>query len=312
MSTAINQHYIPQFLLRNFQIPEKKGSEKAIFVFDKSTTNEYQSPIKQAATERYFYEVRTEGSEYSIENELGKYESLTSPIIQKIIENKSLKSITRKEKMIVTRFICLQLLRVPVTRNRFSDLAELFEREFDIFKSNGISKPTADEDKIAHCDFVLSSVTSFAPFIYNKDWLLCESHDANYMIGDNPVVMNNTFNESHRGLGLKSEGIEIYMPISPKYCLLLICSSVRKNISKILAEPSNWKKDELAAERLNQFSKFLKRNETVISSNDNVIFANSLQIAYSERFIYSHKKQFDLPKEIVATHGNSKPALKFY
>ena len=30
MTNAINQHYVPQFLLRNFQIKEKKGKESAI------------------------------------------------------------------------------------------------------------------------------------------------------------------------------------------------------------------------------------------------------------------------------------------
>lgn len=312
MSAPIIQHYIPQFLLRNFKIKEKKGNEEAIFVFDKSTNREYQSPIKKVAAERHFYEVKTETNQYSIENELGKYESITKPIIQKVIQNKSIKSITKKEKMILSKFICLQILRVPSTRNNFSDLTEAFAQKFNFFEISGIPRPTPEEEKITHCNFVLNEVTTLVPFVYNKDWILCEAYDSSFIIGDNPVVMSNTFYKGRGNLGLKSQGIEIYMPISPEFCLLLVCNSIRKAISERLAHAPTHKELASSVERLTQLSSVLKRNETIRNTKENIIFVNSLQVGYAERFVYSDKKDFDLPKELIAEHGNGTRQFKIY
>lgn len=310
MNTPINQHYVPQFLLRNFQIIKKTGSESAIFIFDKKTIKDYQAVVKSTATGRYFYEVKEKG--FTIEDKLADYEDLAGPIIRKILENKNIKSITRKEKTILTKFICLQILRVPAMRNSFSQLTEMFEQKFNFFENSGISKPNEEEDKITHCNFILDNVNTFFPFIYNKDWLLCESNSESYIIGDNPVVLNNTLNQERGSLGLTSSGVEIYMPLSPKYCLLLVCNSVRKTITKKLADiPADLRKQPFA-ENLNQFASNLKGNETVKSSHENVVHANSLQILFSERFLYSHKREFSLPSEMVAEYGGNNRIFKIY
>lgn len=297
MTTAINQHYVPQFLLKNFQIPEKRGRESAIFIFDKTTNNEYQSAIKQTAAERYFYEVKEES--YNIEDKLGEYESVTGEIVRKILQNQSIKRLTNKEKVNIAKFIALQIVRVPAMRNRFTELNDVLEEKFKYFGGRGILKPTETEDKIAHCNFVLETVNTFFPFIYNKDWVLCESSDSNYIIGDNPVVLNNTINQGRASVGLASKGVEIYMPISPKYCLLLICRSVRKSFSETLLNRPTDPDIQASVERLKEFVSKLKLNETITSASDNVMFANSLQVMSAERFLYSHKKSFELPKQMA-------------
>ena len=69
-------------------------------------------------------------------------------------------------------------------------------------------------------------------------------------------------------------GIEIHLPISPSLTLCLFCEKLFKNrgyyknyIENLACEPEN-------AENL-----------------------NSLQISYSQRFIFSHKNEFDLVKK---------------
>lgn len=310
MSTAINQHYIPQFLLKNFQVINKKGNESAIFIFDKQTSREYRSAIKTTAAERYFYEVKAE--QYTIEDKLGEYECITGPIIKDILEKKSIKRITRKEKTILTKFICLQLLRVPAMRSSFFELTKVFEEKFNFFEESGISKPTSDEEKITHCDFILNNVALIFPFVYNKDWMLCESNSGNYIIGDNPVVLNNTLNKEQGNLGIASNGVEIYLPISPKYCLLLICNSVRKDITqKLDALPLEARQLPFAI-RANKFLNELRRRETIKSSEENVTFSNSLQVLSAERFVYSHEQDFTLPNEIVAENGNDSKRFRIY
>ena len=95
MNTPINQHYVPQFLLRNFKIIKKRDKESSIFIFDKRTIKEYQAAIKSTATGRHFYEVKDKN--FTIEDKLGEYECLAGPIVCKIIENKNIKSLTKKK-----------------------------------------------------------------------------------------------------------------------------------------------------------------------------------------------------------------------
>lgn len=299
MSTPINQHYIPQFLLRNFHISEKTGKEKSIFVFDKDTGKVFKSPIKQAATQRYFYESKIIGKNYSIEPELEKFESAASPIIKKIIKNKGLKQITRKEKVILTRFICVQFLRVPATRNKFLDFTEQLHSRFDFFTKSGINKPDSELEKINHCNFILGTINRFFPLIYNKDWILFESSDSKFIIGDNPVVLNNSIYKGRGTLGLSSLGIEIYVPLSPQYSLLLVCNSVKKIFLKNTDFDIKHTRLEKDVTKLKEMANVLKNSLTIKASLDDVEFANSLQVIFSERFLYSHRVEFYLPDKIL-------------
>ena len=298
MKTPILQHYVPQFLLRNFQF--KATNHKAdtkIYVYDKSNSKNFLAPIKSTGGERYFYEVKSQYDRYSIEERLGVHESNTAPIIKRIIENKSLKTLTKKEKMTLSKFISLQFLRGPAIRNRLSELVDLLEMELNFFEENEVAKPTELENKRNHCEIVLNGVNQLSPFLYNKDWILCDSTTLGLIISDNPVVMHNTFDE---GTGLRNEGVEVYMPISPRFSLLILCSSVRKRITESLEKPI---KNPLAKPHIKNLEKYahtFKRNGTLKQNSENVIFLNSLQVINSERFLYSQQPNFDLPNLMIS------------
>lgn len=298
MKTAILQHYVPQFLLRNFQHkPTKYKSDAKFFVYDKSNSKEFLAPIKTTGGERYFYEIKDEDDKYSIEDKLCVYEAKTAPIIRRIIDNSSLKSLTRKEKMTLSKFIALQFLRGPAIRNRLSELADLLEIKFNFFEEFGFSKPTEHEHKRNHCELVLDGVNKLSPFIYNKDWILCDSTNSSLIIGDNPVVMHNTFSD---GTGLRNEGVEVYMPISPRYSLLILCGSVRKTITASLNKPVQNPLAIPHVKKLKKYAHTFKRKGILKLDLENIKFINSLQVINSERFLYSHELKFDLPNLMIS------------
>jgi len=298
MNTAILQHYVPQFLLRNFKSNHSlKKSEAKFYVYDKLNEKDFYAPISKTGGERYFYELKTENEEFSIEEKLGVFESATAPIIKKIIDNKSLKSLTRREKSILSKFIALQYLRGPAIRNRLNALAELLEIKFNFFEETGFTKPTEDENKRNHCELVLEGVHKLSPYLYNKDWVLCESKSSSLIIGDNPVVMNNTFSN---GTGLKNECVEIYLPISPKYSLLILCGTVRRIINESLSHKITNPLAKQHIKNLKEYSQTFKNKGTIYMNAENVKFLNSLQITHSERFIYSQESNFDLAKSMIS------------
>lgn len=298
MNTAILQHYIPQFLLRNFKSkPTMSKKDAKFFVYDKSNDREFPALIRSTGGERYFYEVKAEGEEFSIEEKLGTYESSTAPIIKKIIDNGSLKLLTRKEKMILSKFIALQFLRGPAIRNRLIELAELLEIKFNFFEEFDFQRPDEHESKRNHCEIVLNGVNQLSPYLYNKDWILCKSKTSSLIIGDNPVVMHNTFND---GTGLRNEGVEVYFPISPQYCLLILCGSVRKRITESLSIKTRNPLAKPHVRNLENHVQTFKRKGTIHMDLENIKFINSLQIIHSERFLYSHESKFDLPRLMIS------------
>lgn len=109
----------------------------------------------------------------------------------------------------------------------------------------------------------------------NKVWMLCES-DNSFYISDNPVVLQNSTytNELTGSLGLDSRGIEIYLPLSPSLTLCLFCEK--------MFESSGYN---------------LKYMDNLICPSESIQNLNSLQVAYSERFIFSHKNDFDSVKD---------------
>lgn len=304
MNTAILQHYVPQFLLRNFKHNSTSDRKIAKFyVYDKLNDKAFEALISKTGGERYFYEIKSDADDFSIEDTLGVFESATAPILRKIIENQSLKSVTRKEKMTLSKFIALQHLRGPAIRNRISELAKTLEINFNFFEETGLEKPTEQDNKRNHCELAISGVHKISPYLYNKDWVLCESRTAQIIIGDTPVVMHNTFG---KGTGLKNEGVEIYMPISPNYCLLILCSSVRKAIDESLSRPI---KNPLAKPLIKQLkinSHTFKKKGSMYLNEEHVTFINSLQVINSERFLYSNKLNFDLPRLMISENEKLK------
>lgn len=304
MNTAILQHYVPQFLLRHFKSrPSIVKSDAKFYVYDKLNDKEFYAPISKTGGERYFYELKAENEEFSIEEKLGVFESATAPLINKIIENGSLKSLTRKEKSVLSKFIALQYLRGPAIRNRLSELADRLEIDFNFFEETGITKPTEDENKRNHCELVLEGVHKLSPFLYNKDWVLCESKTSGIIIGDSPVVMYNTFSN---GTGLKNHGVEIYLPISPKYCLLILCSTVRRVIDISLSQKIKNPLAKPHIRNLKSYSQIFKRKGTMYLNSETLKFINSLQIINSERFLYNKEMNFELAKDMISKNQNIK------
>jgi len=52
MPPTKNQHYVPQFYLKNFS-----ADDKTIWVYDKSSKKSFRTGVANIAAERFFYDV---------------------------------------------------------------------------------------------------------------------------------------------------------------------------------------------------------------------------------------------------------------
>jgi hypothetical protein len=111
----------------------------------------------------------------------------------------------------------------------------------------------------------------YSESIMNKVWMLSESNESFY-ISDNPVVLQNSTNRSEiiGTLGLESYGIEIYLPLSHSLTLCMFCEK--------LFESSGYN---------------LKCIDNLMCPPESIENLNFLQVASSQRFVFSHKNDID-------------------
>ncbi len=214
-----NQHFVPQFLLKNFS---DNGKQIGIYnVSDRKYIT--RGSLKKQAYKSYFY-----GKDDIIENFFGQLESATAPIIKEIAQKKILPDKKSEEYLLLIFFISTLYVR---TYKKFLNMQSMMDK---------LLKDIASEinpELIQHFDAVNFRFNRYPPFlikiamedlpkcILDLDYkLICiKSPDINktFLISDHPVVLYNQFLRNIKILnGFALKGIQIFMPLS--YDSLLI------------------------------------------------------------------------------------------
>lgn len=316
MSEPINQHYVPQMLLRNFCNPQTNK----IFVFDKTSGRSFETNVRNAAAERQYYNFSHDGTEFSLEETLSKAEAAAKPLIDAIQKERSLSVLSEDDCVTIALFSSVQHLRGPRVRKDQEIIANaLRERRPDT--ENDLSFldeqwPTGKEHAKNFAIYYLGKeAPKIADHFLKKTWFLLEAPEsAPLLLSDTPIVLfnDNSF-KPYGNLGLLSRGIQITLPISSKLALGFYCPSIEAEFRKGI-EKFNILKHDPDVER--KFSKsievaksFIVAAETgcpIQLTPENVQHLNSLQTSRSNRFIFSSHNDFSLALEMIAKgHANS-------
>ena len=266
-----NQHYVPQFLLKNFYSKDINH----IWCYDKTFKNTEERSISKVASENYFYDTIAGQEEGSLEYLLSKAETETAPIISKIIKTKKIEILTIDEKEILALFIALQLNRTKSAFKNYERFNEYFFGKIkEIYNAFNLEHDFGEKTKKEVWLSNFSDTPIFASILINKLWFLLES-DSKFYTSDNPVVLQNSINrKEHRGtLGLNSDGIEIYFPLSDSLAIILLCERVYGA---------------------------LRGKKLPLMMPENIENMNALQVIYSERFIFSSQNNFELVKDMLS------------
>ncbi|MHC5202187.1 DUF4238 domain-containing protein [Myroides sp. LJL119] len=270
MAHPKNQHYVPKVLLKSFS-----SKDSFIWTYDKVAKNKNWNVIKKrsinrVASENYFYDQVQNNKDFSFEYELGKIEREISPLIEKLILNQNISSLTEIEKEKISYFIAIQSIRTKYQLNKVKDYLINFEETINNFI--GVKQESIDPKALWFSLF--ETAKEFSMAIKNKVWFLGQS-DKLFYTSDNPVVLQNIINKSTiRGtIGLDSYGIEIYMPLSDSVILCMFCEKLLQNKHGIL--------------NLEKFN------------SENILNVNALQFYQSERFLFSSSNNFEMIEEII-------------
>jgi hypothetical protein len=281
MAHPKQHHYVPAFVLRNFE----SGNKRQLFGYDKHTDKVFRTKAANIAREKHFYDFEFDGEKFSLEEGLQEIEDSAAPYIQRIIQDKKLNIFDPLERGYIARFLAVQMVRTPALHITFEDV---FQRMKIHLRNDGapdeffnIEPELGDKEnalRVIMAQNIYNAPQEYSHLFLNKNWLLfqCSSHNP-FLIGDHPLVMHNTLHRAGRGnLGIAVDGIEIYMPLSPTLTLALLCP--------------------------NYYREFRQCYNPIYLEEKNVEFQNSLQIFHSERFLFSATNSFTLAKEMISAN----------
>lgn len=310
MEAPTNQHYVPQFILRNFAT----GRSKQIHVFDKATRKSFKTAIRNVAAEHGFYDFGVDGASVSLDPMLQKIEDRTSEPIRQIVHARNLKGLTDDDYATVAWFVTVQMLRTNAQRRQLKDLNDKFRdaivaRGGDPNNVEGFEDLDEERARGEAIRTIPLLARDLAPHFLAKTWaLFSTSHERPFYISDNPITLQNTANQDPtRGtLGLAVPGIEIYFPLSPTLCIGFLCPT----IDAMLREGHNT----VGTSGRSVFEKWIGalNGETTLSLEDeNVVNLNSLQVINAERHVYSGSSNFRLASEMLDSNPELKNGLRF-
>lgn len=310
-SNPKNQHYVPQFLLRNFAQEPKQQ----VWVYDKLKGRAFQTSIRNVAAENAFYDIKLPDGVFTAEKLLGELEADAAGFIRKVLSEQNVLCLNEAERKMLALFVSVQMLRIPQQIDflcQMNDLVRGKWGEFDGMPSVADQRHTAREIMITSVPMAVD----FVPELLTKRWLLLKAHpEQEFMISDNPVAMTNSIRDPLRGtIGLAVKGVEIHLPISSTVTLSIFCKSheeawyhAKRELDGIRGGVATSQKAlEARAKVFDDLVQGMEKGSPVPLLKITTDFQNQLQIANSTRFIFSNMGDFSLVRESIAKN----PALK--
>ena len=303
-SRTRNQHYVPQFLLKNFS----SGKKEQIFVYQKNTSKVFKTKTRNVASERDFYNFKVLGEEISLEESMTNIESKCSRIIKKIISTNSLSSLSFEDKTELAFFTALQLLRTQKHRDILRDFDQQIKDKVkqmggDINNVKGYTPLNPELAKEFSINSILKDTPEFAKLIAMKSLILYEApKDRWFYISDAPIAMFNHRDLGPYGnIGLLVPGIEIYLPISHKLALCFSCTTISESIKTsceqiqllLQVAPDKLKALENPS-RLIELHEGFTKGIPVKMVPENIEHHNSLQAYHSSQYVFSFDGNFEL------------------
>lgn len=218
MTKKKNQHYVPKFYLRNFSNNDKNIG---MFILDKDIYRNNAS-IKSVACSDFLY-----GEDGIVENLLSNIESKWAYIVRKII-NKKINDFSEEDYILLYSFIVISKSRTQKAANTNKYYMEYFK---DVFEKNGIKNFT--DNPVETVKDLLKAPNLLEMQIALNNMYLLQDLDIvvlenktryGFITSDNPVVYYNQFyarRNYNKNYGIVAKGLQIFMPLSPKYMVCL-------------------------------------------------------------------------------------------
>lgn len=318
MTIAKVQHYVPQFLLRNFG----HGKKDQLWAYDKTSDRAFLTNAKNVASESRFYDFEVAGEPITLEPFLSNLEGQAKAVIDSILDADSLTGVADEGKAVMAAFLSVQLTRTRTFREEWNAfprmLREHFSKTGDEVALNSqaeqlLRDSTENESKQQTGRIMMEAPQTYGHHFLSKQWMLAATtRNHPFILSDNPLTRQNLNDLSPRGnLGLQTPGIEIYLPLSPTRALAMWCTTltelVHRGAISIMSNAAHTGSDVAKdPEGILALSEAIITGRPVNYSKQNVENFNSLQVGWSERYVFSSINDFHLTKEMLQSDSKLK------
>ena len=213
-------HYVPQFYLRNFASGDKRihgyNLERSLLFMHAS--------LRDQCCKRNFY-----GSN-ELETALGQLETKAALALRPILAEDVLPQYRSAEHKALSEFVALQGLRTWEMVQRFTALGEKMRLQLGQSPSNWEAfnkNPSGPRPPIVSLLRLLPGVARVISAM--RMHLVVSPRAPVFVTSDNPILRYNQLYETvrHRGTnGFATEGLQIFLPLSPRHYLVLYDASV--------------------------------------------------------------------------------------
>lgn len=278
MSRAKRQHYVPQFLLKNFT-----GDNGKVEIFDKETCSFRHQSAGQIAHECGFYLYTLDGNRIDGEEITKVVDNFGAVEFDKIVRARSLGIPLLQSREDISMFMAFQALRVPNAIDRMRETFEQMDTLLDCIPDCDDKKKFREELRgvDSHQEtlkFLFFECEKLSAFLMDKLWTLSETAEAeDFWISDNPISFAR-HDKSRGEAGFGTPFTEITLPISPTLWLRLIT----RDFLYALTKKPVW-------------CSAIGRGIPVPSPSYNVHHQRVVQLANASRYVYA--KKFD--RELV-------------
>lgn len=321
---VVRQHTVPRFLLEGFATLGR-GKYPQLYTFDKHNERSFVTNIMNATVRNTFYNLDDHPERLSLEPLMGIYESEAAPVIHKLLEYRDIRKLSGEERYKLAVFVAIQRARTFSEQQRITGMISAIADKVtsmgatteQITEALGFS-PERESRNIFLQQLVQQ--TSHIDQLLAKDWYLFETtSDHPFYVSDSPVVMHNNNDFGPYGnLGLALPGIQIYLPLSSTLTLGMYCPSIRNlQISRKRDLQRRMAFAPLTLPLgLNPANRIAKANalinfHTMKSAPDQVVWLNSLQVRFSEQYIFCEKDDFALVRKMISDNQSFKSGLRF-
>jgi hypothetical protein len=203
-----NQHWVPKLLLKKFA-----DTDGRVFRLDIQTDVVSKPPPRNTSSSPAYYNFQIEGQIVSFEERLEKVETKAARALKQIIEAQSLVGLRPKDRKRIADFVAAQSFRT-----------EAFYK--------GLENSPSREDFGPLFKQLWDSLFILSEQIENRHWaLMVIETDEVFYLGDQPVVLQRTRNpRDGSDLGFDVDGIEAFLPLSPKCAVYMPSRSVSAEI----------------------------------------------------------------------------------
>lgn len=325
------QHYVPQFLLKNFS----KGKKSSVFVFDKQNNRQYKANTRKIVSENRFYDFKLNIKEYeisgSIEETLSKIESDANNVLKKILDADNISVIDDIDKEKLSAFLAVQVARTKSTRINYELVSQnlktvLQERNCPIELLKDLDLSEGEKDFFFD-KFVIEETKNLMGVFYDKIWIWCKNETKIlFCLGDDPVVCYNEFSTETDSMlnphGFGIVGTITYLPITPTRALCLFCPVEGEKIINSFNEiqnllsykslPINHIYFSHELDKYRMLYDTLTNNIPLSFQEDRIKHINSLEILNAEKYIISSDGDFRFTEIILknSIHKNHGKRIK--